>query len=146
MNTHVLEYNGGSTIVAMGPRAPRSEFARYLGNRDGRERWGLMLWALPAGFDYECEVKDLPLNQYLEAMGSSEALSVHIRKPGGRQWGADYVRYAIGHRTADPDPALSVRIPRGPHNPVLLVAVHEVFEAEEAADIVDVSTHDPKPH
>ncbi|MCV7286687.1 hypothetical protein H7J87_15270 [Mycolicibacterium wolinskyi] len=134
MNTHVLEYNGGSTIVSIGSNRGRWAFDRPLRNRDGKERWGLMLWALPPGFDDKVPVKDLPLTEFLQAGGSAEAMSLQIKKPGGQQWGADYVKYAVGHPHPDEEkPAVDVEIELPQET--LHVTTFEVFNAEEAADL-----------
>jgi hypothetical protein len=93
-----------------------------------------MLWALPPGFDDEVPVKDLPLTHYLQAGGSAEAMTLQIRKPGGQQWGADYVKYAVGHPHPDiENPAIDVGITIPAET--LWVTTFEVFEAEEAADL-----------
>lgn len=55
-----------------------------------------------------------------------------IRKPGGEQWGADWVRYFIGHPHEGEAPLdVPIELPRGPE----YVSAAEVFEAEEAANI-----------
>ena len=49
--THVVESNGGALIVELGNRAEIDEFAAPLRRFDGKDRFALMLWALPAGMD-----------------------------------------------------------------------------------------------
>jgi hypothetical protein len=71
--------------------------------------------------------------EYLQAGGKADALTVEIRKPGGRQWGCDWVRYVIGH-PHEPGIPLDVEIPMP--NGALAVSAAEVFDAEEAADLL----------
>lgn len=132
--SHVMESNGGELVVSIRDYETRTTFAKRLRRRNGTDLWGTMLWALPPGFKDEVPVKDLPLTHFLQAGGSAEAMTLQIRKPGGLQWGADYVKYAIGHTHPDiENPAIDVAI-RIPAE-TLGVTKFEVFEAEEAVDL-----------
>ncbi|MFN3006626.1 hypothetical protein [Mycolicibacterium wolinskyi] len=118
----------------MGNRRGRGTLAGWLRQLNGTQRWGVMLWALPPGFDDKVPVKDLPLTEFLQAGGSAEAMSLQIKKPGGQQWGADYVKYAVGHPHPDEEkPAVDVEITLPQET--LRVTTLEVFDAEEAADL-----------
>jgi hypothetical protein len=64
--------------------------------------------------------------EYLQAGGKADALTIEIRKPGGRQWGCDWVRYVIGH-PHEPGIPLDVEIPMP--NGALAVSAAEVFDA-----------------
>jgi hypothetical protein len=129
-----MESNGGELVVSIRDYKTRSTFADRLRRFNGTDRWGFMLWALPPGFDDEVPVTELPLTHFLQAGGSAEAVTLQIRKPGGQQWGVDYVKYAVGHPHPDTDaPAVDVAIPIPAET--LWVTKFEVFEAEEAADL-----------
>jgi len=73
--------------------------------------------------------------EYLQAAGRADAMTIEIRKPGGQQWGAQWVRYAVGHRHRGPSP-LDVEIPT-PHIPPspIRISAAEVFGADEATDL-----------
>ena len=94
--------------------------------------WFITFYALPPGKSYE-EVRHENTTEYIQAAGDAEAMMLDIRKPGGQQWGADWVRYFIG-RPHEGNPPLDVPIelPNGAE----YVSAPEVFEAEEAAEIL----------
>jgi hypothetical protein len=131
--THVVKSNGGQLISEIGRNVDRERFAGPLRRKDGRQRWGMALMPLPDDLDYdEMIAAGEDFNEYLQAAGSAEALTVEIRKAGGAQWGCHWVRYVVGH----PDPAdlpLDVTIETGVN--ALQVSAAEVFDAEEAADL-----------
>ena len=128
--THVLEYDGGEMIDVITRYPDRNRFLSPLRRRNGEQRWALTLWPLPAGMSYD-EVKDLPVTEFLQAAGKADALMVDIRKPGGAQWGCEWVRYFVG-RSATPAPLdVPIRMPRGTE----MVSADEVFDADEAADL-----------
>ena len=128
--THAMVYTSG-WAATMGAHADLLEFVSPLRRLNGAERWFLLLYPLPEGKTFE-EVRNLATEQYVQAAGSAEAMTVEIRKPGGRQWGADWVRYTIGH-AHEGDLPLDVAIPLPNSNQIISSA--EVFGADEAADI-----------
>lgn len=59
-------------------------------------------------------------------------MTVEIRKPGGAQWGAEWVRYTIGHPHDDDLPLdVAIPLPRGDE----MISRAEVFDAEEAGKL-----------
>jgi hypothetical protein len=131
--THVVESNGGELISLIGRNVDRERFAGPLRRKDGRQRWGMGLMPLPDDLDYdEMIAAGQDFDEYLQAAGSAEALSLEIRKTGGAQWGCRWVRYVVGHPHAA-DLPLDVTIEMGIS--ALQVSAAEVFDAEEAADL-----------
>ena len=41
--------------------------------------------------------------EYIQAAGLPDVMTVEIRKPGGEQWGVDWVRYTVATRTREPN-------------------------------------------
>jgi hypothetical protein len=68
------------------------------------------LYPLPDDKTYdEMQAAKKEPTEYLQVGGLPDAMTVEIRKPGGEQWGAKWVRYAVGH-PHDGDPPLDVPI------------------------------------
>jgi hypothetical protein len=132
--THVLMYDGGAMVEQLGPLPERDFFAAVLQQRDGKERWGLVLSPIPESTTYE-DMLDAgeDFDEYLQVGGSADALTVEISKTDGAQWGCDRVRYVVGH-PHDPGLPLDVEIPMPGE---LKVSAAEVFDADEAADLFD---------
>ncbi len=131
--THVIEQDGKS-VVSIAGWADVDEFRRRLQRFNGVERFTLLLWTLPSDMDYVEAVRaGLDGLAYIQAAGSADTLTVELRKPGGQQWGADWVRYVVGHPPAEERPRLvaPIPLPRGPE----MVAQNELFGADEAADL-----------
>ena len=130
--THVLEYDGGEMVDVISRYPDRNRFLAPLRRRNGEQRWALTLWPLPEGMSYDdvCAT-DLGTTEYLQAAGKADALMVDIRKPGGAQWGCEWVRYFVGH-SGTPSPLdVPIRLP----NSTEMVSADEVFDADEAADL-----------
>jgi hypothetical protein len=70
--------------------------------------------------------------EFIQAGGTAGAMTVDLRKPGGSQWGADWVRYVVGHPHTEPE-QLDVPITL-PHRPEM-ISRSEVFTADEAAEL-----------
>ena len=113
--------------------ADLGKFGNPLRRLNGNERFALTLWALPPGLDYEKAVKTgQDALAFIQAGGCAEAMTVDIRKPGGSQWGADWVRYVVGHPNSEPEPLdVPITLPFGPE----MVSRSEVFTADEAAEL-----------
>lgn len=128
--THAMVYTGGSAAT-MDSGAGPLQFLGPLRVLNGTERWFLLFYPLPDGKTFE-EFRDQATERYIQAAGTAEAMTVEIRKPGGQQWGADWVRYTIGH-PHDGDAPLDVAIPlpRGDQ----MISAPEVFDAEEAGQL-----------
>lgn len=131
VQTHVMEFSSGGAS-SKGGGSSRLQFVSPLRRLNGAERWFVLLYPLPPGKSY-LDVRNEATEQFIQAAGTAEAMMLDIRKPGGQQWGAESVRYFIGH-SHDRKLTLDVPIglPRGPE----FVSAAEVFEAEEAGDIV----------
>lgn len=129
-NTHVVEYDGGEMVDLIGQFADRNRFLAPLRRRNGETRWALTLWPLPEGMSYD-DAEHLPRTTYLQAAGKADALMVEIRKPGGAQWGCEWVRYSVGH-SETPSP---LDVPIGLPSGTVMVSADEVFDADEAADL-----------
>ncbi|MBE5451270.1 hypothetical protein [Mycobacteroides abscessus] len=128
--THVMEFSSG-WATTKGGGSSRLQFVSPLRQLNGTERWFITFYALPTGRSYE-EVRDQTTEEYIQAAGRAEAMMLDVRKPGGEQWGAESVRYFIGHpHEGNPPLDVPIELPRGPE----FVSAAEVFEAEEAADI-----------
>jgi hypothetical protein len=86
--THVATFDGGEQVSQIGARPDRNRFAAPLRRQDGVRRWGLGLFPLPDGMTYdEMLTAGQDFTEYLQAGGKADALTVEIRKTGGRQWG-----------------------------------------------------------
>ncbi|MEX3656233.1 hypothetical protein ABFW14_14665 [Mycolicibacterium fortuitum] len=128
--THVMEFSSG-WATTKGGGSSRLQFVSPLRQLNSTERWFITFYALPAGRSYE-EVRHEGTTEYIQAGGRAEAMMLDIRKPGGEQWGADWVRYVIGHQHAGDLPIdVPIELPKGPE----FISAAEVFEAEEAGDI-----------
>ena len=70
--------------------------------------------------------------EYLQAAGRADQLIVEIRKAGGSQWGADWVRYVVGHPHEGSAPLdVPITLPKSTE----MISAPEVFEADEAAQL-----------
>lgn len=98
-HTHLVEYDGGVLVEEISSRSDISTFAAPLHRFNGKKPWALSLAPLPSGMEYADMVEaGIYSTEYLQAAGSSpEKITIEIREPGGQQWGADWVRYVVGH-------------------------------------------------
>lgn len=116
------EKDGGSGLL---------HFQSPLRQLNGVDRWYITLFPLPAGKRYN-EVRNDATTEFLQAGGSAEKMMLDLRKPGGEQWGAKWVRYIVGHSHPDAEPIdVTIKLPKGPE----LVSASEVFGADEAGEI-----------
>jgi hypothetical protein len=131
--THVLEYDGGALIASLGGNVDMDEFAAPLRRFNGTSQFALTLWPLPEGMDYdEARRAGKDAREYLQAAGLPDRLTVEIRKPGGAERGADWVRYVVGHLHAEPEPLdVAIKLPQSTE----MISRSEVFGADEAADL-----------
>ncbi|TDZ80278.1 hypothetical protein [Mycobacteroides salmoniphilum] len=129
--THVMIYSGRSVAEMDGGAGPL-QFLGPLGAFGQDGNWSLLLYALPPGKEYK-DVANEATTEYLQAAGhSASAIAIEIRKPGGAEWGAQWVRYAIGHpHDGDASVDVPIELPHGAE----YVSRPEVFNYEEAADI-----------
>lgn len=128
--THVMEFSSGWASTK-GAGQGRLQFVGPLRQLDGADRWFVTFYALPPGSRYE-DIRHEETQEYIQAGGRAAAMMLDIRKRGGSQWGAEFVRYVIGHaHDGSPRLDIPIELPRGAE----YVSAPEVFEAEEAADI-----------
>jgi hypothetical protein len=99
--------------------------------KDGN--WYVTFYRLPDGKRYE-DVRHEATTEYIQAAGDAQAMAVEIRKPGGEQWGAKWVRYIVGHQH-EGNPPLDVAIPLPDGNQ--WVNRFEVFGSEEAVTLFE---------
>jgi hypothetical protein len=120
--SHVIEYDGGVLELRIGPGSDKTEFFNPMERFNGDDQWALTL-----------SPTDAEETEFLQAAGSDpHTIIMDIRKPGGQQWGLDFVRYAIGHPHDGVEPLdTPVTLPGGVHN----VGRSEIFAADEAADL-----------
>ncbi|AJR30141.1 hypothetical protein [Mycolicibacterium fortuitum] len=95
--THVLTYDGGVLVAQLPGGCDVSTFSNPLHRFNGEDQWGLGLAPLPPDKTYEEMEKAGELStEYIQAVGLPDAMTVEIRKPGGEQWDAAWVRYTVG--------------------------------------------------
>jgi hypothetical protein len=129
--THVMEFADGSA-AEKGGGSGLLHFHSPLRQLNGVDRWFVSLSPLPAGKRYP-EVRNEATTEYIQAGGSAETMMLDIRKPGGQQWGAQWVRYIIGHAHEGPEPIdVEIPLPKGPEK----VSASEVFGADEGGEIL----------
>ncbi|CPR69811.1 Uncharacterised protein [Mycobacteroides abscessus] len=131
--THVLTYHGGVQTAEISARKDISTFLNPLRHFNGDDRWGLGLAPLPPDKSYSDMLRAGELSaEYIQAGGLPDALTVEIRKPGGEQWGAKWVRYTIGHPHSGTEPLdVPIRVAGG----VKMISRSQVFDADEAAEL-----------
>jgi hypothetical protein len=78
--------------------------------------------AVAAGLDRE----------YIQAAGRADAMTVEICKPGGQQWGVDWVRYVIGHPDSE---GAVLDVPIVLPQSTEMRSRAEIFEADEASQL-----------
>jgi hypothetical protein len=131
--THDLELiaeTSRSFRVGLSRARDAGRFLDYLGGFDGTDVWALILGVrlAPAFANDQAAVR------YLQAAGTAEAMTVEIRRPGGREWGAVSVRSVIGRPHFEPAAlTVAVELPRSTQ----MVSTYETFGAEEAAALFD---------
>jgi hypothetical protein len=146
--THAVEYDGGAQVSEISDRRDISVFANPLHRFNGDIPWALMLAPLPPGMEYaDVVAAGSGWTEYIQAAGSDpDTIMVEIRKPGGQQWGVEWVRYAIGrpHDPRDVPADVQVKLPLSSY----LIRGYEVFGADEATDLFwtyfktgDIPTH-----
>ncbi|WP_078315393.1 hypothetical protein [Mycobacterium sp. D16Q16] len=128
--THAMVYTSGGAATMDGGSGPL-QFLGPLRQFGKNGNWFLLFYRLPEGKTFE-EVRNEATEQFIQAAGDAAAMTVEIRKPGGEQWGAKWVRYTIGH-PHDGDLPLDVAIPLP--NGDQMVSRAEVFDADEAAQL-----------
>lgn len=131
--THVLTYDGGVQTAEISARKDISTFSNPLHRFNGDDQWALGLAPIPAGKTYAEMLKVGELStQYLQAAGLPDMMTLEICKPGGSQWGVDWVRYTVGHPHTGTEPLdVPIRLAHG----VKMISRSQVFDADEAAEL-----------
>lgn len=112
----------------------RWQFAQPLERFDGLERSSLTVSKIPEGRYYEdlTDIEKISMSEnYIQAAGSAEAMSVEVRRRDEDGTSRLYIVGHPGHRNDKPD----VRIPFHNGKHALTVYSNEVFDASEAADL-----------
>lgn len=129
--THALTMNGRINTELRDPLdPPEVTIRKRLSLLDGERRFSLGLWALPNGVDLDQIDRRTWPQEYIQAAGSQERMTVEIRRiEAGKP-----KQYVIGHDgpNADDDRADEVIKWNG-----VETRVHrtEVFERDEVADL-----------
>lgn len=131
--THVLTYDGGVLVAQLPGGCDVSTFANPLRHFNGDDQWGLGLAPLPPDKTYDEMEKAGELStEYIQAAGLPDVMTVEIRKPGGEQWGAAWVRYTVGHpHTGTESLDVPIRLAHG----VKMISRSQVFDADEATKL-----------
>lgn len=128
--THVMVYTDG-WAATMGDGSGPLQFLGPLRAFGTDGNWYVTFYRLPDGKTYE-DVRGEATTEYIQAAGDAAAMVLDIRKPGGQQWGASWVRYIIGHPHELPAPVdVAIPLPNGNQ----MISAPEVFAADEAAEV-----------
>lgn len=131
--THVLTYDGGVLVAQLPGGCDVTTFSNPLHRFNGDDQWGLGLAPLPSDKTYDEMLEAGELStEYIQAAGLPDAMTVEIRKPGGQQWGVDWVRYTVGHPHAGTEPLdVPIKLAHG----VKMISRSQVFAADEATKL-----------
>lgn len=133
MYTHALIYSG-NVVQEFKRVLGEYEFSNPLHRFNGVERWAMTLQPLTPGSNYNemVDTRDPNLHVYLQAAGRADEMTVEICKPGGQEWGAKWVLYAIGHPHDGTQPIdVPIHLPDGTE----MISTPEVFTADEATQL-----------
>lgn len=129
--THVVQTNGSGRGPLIDTIRPYPEAIRFSLNRmNGTSSWAYGLWRAPAGTDL---LEELPFTEeYLQCAGSAEALTIEVRilDPDGTAH-----QYTVGKPDGDSTAEPKEVIRWDSDRSGTTVHPHEVFTADEAADI-----------
>ncbi|WP_327637818.1 hypothetical protein OHB24_05285 [Kribbella sp. NBC_00482] len=129
--THALTMNGRIHGEVKDPDlSPREVIEQRLALLDGVDRYSLSLWRLPTDVPFDrVDLAAWP-QQYVQAAGSADGMTVEVRRPGepGRR------HFVVGRAVADNSgPAAEVVIPWDGCE--ARVYSYEVLSAAEAAEV-----------
>jgi len=108
----------------------RGMMSQHLHDMNGSDPWAIVLSARPpAGVS-----PDFSTSRYLQAAGSSDAMTIEYCAPGGAEIDAVSVRSVVGHPHGGPaDRDVDIVLPRS----VETISRQEVFTAQEAAEMFE---------
>lgn len=131
--THILTYDGGLVVDQLPGGCDVSTFLNPLRHFNGDDQWGLGLAPLPPNKSYSDMLRAGELStEYIQAAGLPDAMTVEIRKPGGEQWDAAWVRYTVGHPHSGTEPLdVPIQLAHGKK----LISRSQMFDADEAAQL-----------
>ncbi|MFV8174957.1 hypothetical protein [Mycolicibacterium peregrinum] len=108
----------------------RGIIGHHLRSLDGADPWAIVLSARPP----RGVPADFSTSLYLQAAGTAEAMEIEFCRPGGADIGAVSVRSVVGHAHSGPaERDVDIVLPRS----VQTISRHEVFSADEAADMFE---------
>ena len=128
--THAIYVNGDTWMdIQTVDNGVLDDFTRRLRRLDGTNLYSLLLWKLPPGKSLYDTSPDEDANDYIQVAGSADRMTVEVRRLNGGK----VEHFVLG------------RAPNG-HNPgkretihwddvETVVAPHEVFTADEAAEL-----------
>lgn len=129
--THIAQMNGSSRGPLVDSIRPYVDQIRFsLGRMNGSSFWAYSLWRAPDGADL---LADIPLSEdYLQSAGTADAMTVEVRVVDAD--GTAH-QFTVGKSGGDPAAGRTeiIRWDDGHHSTT--VHPHEVFTADEAADI-----------
>lgn len=115
-----------------GPQTP-DFFTTRRAQIDGERPYTLSLTPLPDAISFaQAKTAGTHDHEYLQTAGDGDILTVELRAPGGTQWGAEWVRYVVGHRYHRAAPRdIALELPYSTE----FIAESEVFYPSEAGEI-----------
>ena len=131
----VIAETSHSSLMGLARPRHHGMFLQQLRRFDGSDVWAMILSPLPSGSrSRPLSERASAATEYLQAAGRADAMTMEIRKRGGQDWGASWVRYVIGHPHRGPAVLdVAITLPRSTE----MIARSEVFDADEAATLFD---------
>lgn len=129
--SHITQRNGSSRMVLTDDIRPFPEQIRFsLERMNGTTFWAWSLWRAPEGANL---LASLPFSdEYMQCAGSAQALTIEVRIVGSDGTAR---QYTVGKPNGTTDGALTKSISWDDGRHSTKVYPHEVFTAEEAADV-----------
>ena len=130
----VIAETSHSSLMGLARPRHHGMFLQQLRRFDGSDVWAMILSSLLQARDRARCPRGHQATEYLQAAGRADAMTMEIRKRGGQDWGASWVRYVIGHPHRGPSVLdVAITLPRSTE----MIARSEVFDADEAATLFD---------
>lgn len=127
---HAVTANGRMSLeITETPEDARDLIASMLSRMDGTNNYSLVLWAMPQGKRLDEVDEDTWPVEYIQCAGSSEAMTIEIR----RMENGEAAQYVVGRASEERAGEPAVAIPWDAY--VATVYQDEVFNAEEATEL-----------